>query len=111
MTIGDTIWLFDGNHRVYTTGRHAPDYRSHWRPLPIIGETTRSWIVEPWGRAVKVPKTGEHRGWAFSQAEVDDACYLDAHRWRIIEKVKAYTLTAAQLRQIAAVVGYQEEQA
>ena len=48
--IGDTVWYFDPNHRVYNrdaNGRRigGPIWREHWRPVEVTGETRLSWIV------------------------------------------------------------------
>ena len=48
--IGDTVWYFDPNHRVYKKdangkGTGGPIWRDHWRPAKGTGETRLSWIV------------------------------------------------------------------
>lgn len=109
--IGSTVWHFDQNRRVYTD---APKdriwgdliYREHWHPVEITGENRRSWITS-YGKA---PKNGSHRGWAFSQAEVDDDCWRDEHRSWIgdLRDTVRRCRDRGILRQIAALVGYGE---
>jgi hypothetical protein len=46
MKIGDTVWVFDPNRRVYEPGSHGPPiYREHFVAQKIIGETRISWLV------------------------------------------------------------------
>jgi len=48
LKVGDTVWVFDINRRVYDgNGLGAKIiYREHFRPVHIIGETSRSWILD-----------------------------------------------------------------
>jgi hypothetical protein len=90
VTVGDTIWEFDSNRRVYPKDKSigsGPIWREHWVALPITGETSRSWIVGH-GWPKKVPKKGPHRGYAFSQAEIDDLEYVHDKCWRIAKQVE-----------------------
>ena len=88
LKVGDTIWRFDANHRVYKKegGRsQGPNYRDHWRPMVIASETSRSWITK-WGE--KCPKKGQRWGWALTEGEVDDDVYVHDNRWRIIRRIE-----------------------
>src|SRR5947209_4689039 len=104
LKVGDMIWEFDHNRRRYPKDggvTRSPIYREHWRPVEIIGETSRSWIV---GKR-KVPKTGEHRGFAFSEQEVDDDCWLHEHRPSISSAL--YRVEDVNvLRQVAEIIGW-----
>ena len=99
--IGSTIWRFDENHRIYKDKHSGPDYRSYWLECKITGETSRSWVVGPYG---KCPKKGEHFGWAFSAEEVDDDVWAKDERRHIISCVERCGV--ATLRAVAALVGY-----
>lgn len=51
-TIGDSVWVFDENRRVYTKPAKGkvyssgpPIWREHWRQMWIIGENRRSWLL------------------------------------------------------------------
>ncbi len=106
--IGSTIWIFDENHRVYhkdTAGRSegGPIYREHWRPVVITGETSRSWIIgSRWD--LKIPKHGPHPAACFTEAEMNDYCWANDYRSKVVRCVER--CDAAKLRQIAAIVGY-----
>lgn len=108
--IGSVIWRFDVNHRVYlkdpNTGRSTggPIYREHWQRYTITGETPRSWITSCHS---KVPKKGKHDGWAFSESEVDDYCWVEEYRHSLIREVSSCR-NPAILRKIAALIGYRE---
>jgi len=49
MQIGDKVWIFDGNRRIYEDDKgnktQNPWYRGHFVEKYIIGETKQSWIV------------------------------------------------------------------
>lgn len=105
LKIGDTIWLFDRERRVYaqdSSGRSfgAPIWREHWGPYVITGETRVSWVVRG---DTKIPKRGG-RYIAFSEEEVDQRCWVDENAYRLgltVGMLKDYAL----LRQIAELVG------
>lgn len=76
---------------------------------PITGETSRSWLI---GDRWKIPKNGERRGWALTQAEVDDYCWVDEHRYtliRFLDKACRDVRNIAKLREIAKQVGYKAD--
>lgn len=109
LKVGDTIWKFDQNRRVYpkaAPGRIWPDggpiWREHWRQVEITGETRVSWLTG-WG---KCPKKGRDVGvWAFTQLEIDEQTYVHDHAYRIADAVKRCQDPNA-LRTIADIVGY-----
>lgn len=112
MKVGDKIWRFDHNRRVYpkTNDQYRsvpPIYAEHWVPVEIVGETSRSWIVD-WFKA-KVPKKGPHHGYAFTQKEVDDDVWVHSHCWRLREVVSVCK-DADVLRKVAELVGYKPEE-
>ena len=108
MKIGDTIWRFNNNRRVYKEGRSTPIYREHWIPSEITGETTRSWIIGMGYGEYKIPKKGAHHGFAFTQQEVDDDCYVKENLYRISRTLE-YVRDANILRQVASLIGYMEQ--
>ena len=110
MKVGDHVWIFDINRRVYPPPppsrvySGAPIYREHWCKVEIVGETKRSWIVGPYRR--KVPKNGPPpRGVAFDEREVDDDVMLHEHRYCIAERVRD-CWDADALRRVAEILGY-----
>lgn len=114
MKVGDIIWKFDGNFLVYPkdeqgkTLRCAPIYREYWRKAEIIGETSRSWIIGYAWDKTKVPKKGEHSGFAFTQFEVDENCYVNENRHKIVREIVRIN-DAATLRLIADAIGYKAD--
>lgn len=110
MKIGDTIWIFDGNHRVYRKGPDGrstggPIWREHWRPYAITSETSRSWVVgEHWCQE-KVPKKNASKyKFAFSLEEIEERAWVIENVYTIAEKVRR-TTDADKLRAVAKIVG------
>lgn len=106
--VGSKIWHFDPNRRVYPPAPKGklwasggPIYREHWHEVEITGETSRSWLTA-YG---KVPKSGEHRGFAFTIKEVEDDCWLQAHRYQISRAVEQCT-SPELLREIAFLLNF-----
>ena len=89
MKVGDKIWHFDMNRRVYRetpTGMYAggPIYRHYWHEVEIKSETSRSWVTN-YGKA---PKKGDHQGWAFTDAEMEDNVFVNDNAHRTAEAVR-----------------------
>lgn len=108
--IGDTVYTFDVNRRVYERDEKGksyggPIYREHWRPWLIVGEEKRSWLVTygEGGRPQKMAKPQFK-----TEAEVADACWMNDHRYRLSETLQRCG-DVALLRQIAALIGYKPE--
>ena len=84
----------------------------------IIGETRVSWLVESgsaWSPPIKVAKKNSNKEkfyprWFFSESDQTDRLYVIENASAIISKLY-YTypikITAEQLRQIAAIIGYE----
>ena len=88
--IGNFIWIFDINYRVYKkeeSGRSfgAPIWKDHWRKYVIVGETSRSWIIDRWD--TKIPKKGGH-GIAFSEEEINKLAFVEENKYRIAKMVE-----------------------
>jgi len=104
--IGDTVWIFDENHRVYRKDENGrsfggPIYREHWVPTKITGETTRSWLI---GYGEKIPKKGWNpRAVAFSLQEVEEQAYVMDNRHRLGDRVRDLR-DAPTMRAIAAIL-------
>jgi hypothetical protein len=104
------VWVFDENRRVYPVTAPgeisgSPIYREHWAKHLIIGETTRSWLIDPWER-VKIPKRdADPRRFLFSEKDVDDNVWVNDHRYRIQQLIP--TLSPEKLRQVAELIGYE----
>lgn len=121
MKVGDTIWRFDHNIRVYPERRpgetytHArPIYRRQWRPEVITGETSRSWIIHG-GRwdETKVPKKPnpiQKRQWCFSEAELEGRVWWENNHCSLADAVRDCR-NPEVLRKIASIpeLGYTEK--
>ncbi|MBX9604649.1 MAG: hypothetical protein K2Y51_00390 [Gammaproteobacteria bacterium] len=119
LKIGDTVYFFDVNYRVYPPKKPGdmfysgpPIYRKHWREREIVGETSRSWVVGP--LTTKIPKKGPPpRGWLYSPEDVERNVWINDHRRNIVRAVEKIDARAPGgyelLRQMAELVGYKEE--
>jgi hypothetical protein len=110
--IGDTVYLFDENRRVYArngAGRSSggPIYREHFLPYLIVGEEKRSWILDKEGRvgggAPWPGKTSKTK--VMTEEEVEAACWRNDHRMAVSDAVRRCEDTEV-LKQVAALVGY-----
>lgn len=100
------VFVFDLNNRVYekdVNGRTfgGPIYREHWCKYEVIGEEKRSWLVNEYPGKITKAK-------AKFIADVDEDCWLNDNRYKIIEDIKRCT-DSATLRAIAKLVGYEEK--
>lgn len=113
LKVGDTIWVFDQNRRVYEDRHSSPIWIKHWRPCKITGETARSFIVDGdrgW-RAWKLAKKGGIKLPAHCSAVAFDHAgiswyHLREHRWKLAETVRRVD-DIETLCQIAAIVGFE----
>lgn len=118
LKVGDTLFQFDENHRVYRhdeKGRPlgGPVYSEHFVPFTIRGETKFSWLTGYRGD-IKVNKktlrSSADRGYLphqwYTVEERDGMLWLAEHRHKIIRRLEGATLD--QLKQVAAIVGYQD---
>ena len=101
------VWIFDSNYRIYGSDRSAPIWREHWRQKQIVGETSKSWVVEGYPKKLKIPKNPEKplRNIAWSEKELDQLCWVNEHRYQIVRNVER--LPAAELIKVAELIGYQ----
>lgn len=115
-TIGDSVWVFDENRRVYTKPANGkiyssgpPIWREHWRQMWIIGETNRSWILgwvknsmlQSKSKNMAVDKKGLTAGTARCMIggkgravlryaiDVERAAWVYDHRHTVAERVRA----------------------
>jgi len=119
--IGDPIWFFDANRRtrpaVDAAGNRigGPIWREQWVERQIIGETRVSWLVGlPGCRSdavrARLPKKAFvdgacPSGWATAQEQIERLEWVEVHRMRICDAVRACGDYEA-LRRAAAAVGY-----
>jgi hypothetical protein len=102
LKVGDVLWRFDQNCRVYPTdaaGKTIPGgpiYSRHFRPVVIIGETRGTWLVGDHGRWKVNKKTlrtaKDADGWhvqMFTKEQMDDMVYVNDHALPLSEKVRS----------------------
>lgn len=111
------IWYKDTNHRVYPqdeNGKHygSPIEREYWRPLEVVSETTRSWVLS---NGIKVPKKTRFpsANLASNEQQVDGIVWQEQHSYKIAEAVAGLNRgidryqNLGVLREIAKLVGYE----
>lgn len=117
--VGSTLYNFDINKREYkrdARGRSygGPIWREHWRPVEVVGETSRSWLVGYVHSPTKVPKKDFENGacpsgWARSMEQIERLEWVDVHRHRIAEKVRSVSDDEV-LHAVARLIGYDENE-
>jgi hypothetical protein len=121
IAVGSPAWILDPQRRSYErpdgTRSGGPLRSAMWCDAVIVAENRRSWIVvlahlaprweglPPW-RVHRVPKSAEgvHDGATVHRQAVEDDVFVHDHRARIVDAVQR--AGAAQLRDVAAAVGY-----
>ena len=105
--IGETVYRFDRNRRVYLPGDAGPSYEGHFEPLKIWGETPAFWLCgfefNPWKVNKRQILTGV-AGAFYTASAMEDKIWLNDHAWKIADAVKH--ADANQLKKIAAIIGY-----
>ena len=100
MKIGDTVYVYEGNRRYYAEPleKQRSGYkgsrvieRGHWRPVQVLDETSRSWIVGLGGYdqrkiSKKDLREGRVRGFAVTIEDVDRRVFLSPPTPHLIEK-------------------------
>jgi hypothetical protein len=122
LKVGDTVWLFDGNHRVYEnddgTKSSGAIYSKHFMPRVIEGETKQSWILQ-YGQKVPKKANGEpeadtrkvttrpgfHSVVYLTQKAKDDNIWIHMNRHVISHAVIGLT-DIDMLKKVAAIIGY-----
>lgn len=84
MKVGDKVWLFSSNRRVYIKdGKHqgSPVYSEHFFDRTITGETSRSWIVDDRKYSKKNPNG------LYTDQQKEDAIWREENIRKIINLV------------------------
>lgn len=100
--IGDKVWRFDGNRRVYVEGNSTPIYSEHFYQDTIVGETPKSWLIH-YGRVKINKKTLEG---IYTDEQRAAMIWDKQHRYKIVREVQ--TCSPELLKQIAELIGYKE---
>ena len=83
MKIGDRVWLFDGNRRVYDKKFGSlPIYAEHFYQATISGETSKSWIIH-YDKFSKKTLQG-----IYSDEQKADMIWENNNRYKIIEQIR-----------------------
>lgn len=115
MKIGDIVYIFDFNHRVYPKDNknfcYGPIYREHFVERQILGETSRSWLVGFRGGDVTSRCTGKYAKkdcmGLYTLKQVQEACYKHENAYKIAKLVEKVDYTT--LKAIASIIGYKED--
>jgi hypothetical protein len=108
--VGQRVWEFDENHRVYVEGQSGPVFSEYFRPYKVVGIEGRSYRIgagsdpERWSSLVGFAKA--ERTYC-SDEEKAEAIWEDSHRYRIIDQVRRVDVKA--LRKIAELIGYKAD--
>lgn len=102
------IWIYDENLRYYAINEKGaqygpPIYRKSWRKVTVVGETSRSWITDHYGR--KVSKNNQDPDVVFSEEELEKRIYVNDHAYPIADKVRK-CVDADLLKKVAELLGY-----
>jgi hypothetical protein len=113
VSVGSNVWLFDENRRKYRERKPGelyagggPIWREHWAPRQIVGETSRSWILNG-PRCEKIPKKGVNLSVvAFSEADIDRRAWVNDNKY-LIERAVGRINDFELLQRVAAMVGFE----
>jgi len=104
------VWVWDENSRVYDRETKRIIWRKHYRQTRITGETSRSYVLFGGKKLNKKALDGGEL-WpkvCRSEEEIDRAEWADVHRYRIARRLQHENFSYETLRQIAALVGYED---
>jgi len=115
LKVGDTLYNFDGNRRVYKPpgpgekySSGGPIYEKHFLPCKIVGETKQSWIMDLYDAKVNKKTLDSSTKFAdrgyFTKSGMEADIWFHEHRYKIVREVERAGLE--QLREIARVIGY-----
>lgn len=113
IAIGTRLWLFSENRRVYAKNAKdeyagGPIYSEHFQECFVTGETKGCWIVGNHKVNKRTFRTaaGAYGGSQFyTDAGKADNVWANDHRYKIGQRI--ISCPVAQLRQIAAIIGYE----
>ena len=106
--IGDRVWLFDRDHREYTTGNGClsgePIYEKQFLQYMVVGIEKRSYMLEytTGGRRTVSFMVGEKAPW-YSDSERDDKIWDRQYRPAIYDAIVNFA-TVSMLRKIKGIL-------
>ena len=106
LSVGDAVWVFCENHRVYVDRdgvKHSGSiWREHWVRQRVVSLTTRSYVLSS---GVKLQKGAQWMGVVTSERELDEACWVHEHAQAIALEM-ARRGSYEQLARVAREVSY-----
>ena len=98
LKVGDKVWIFDSNRRVYQDDKGNKLkrcwYKGYFVEREIEGETKQSWIINYQGEIKVNKKTlrykaeyGKDGKLHTSEEEIDRECWINDNHYEIKEKV------------------------
>ncbi len=104
MKIGDKVWLFDTNRRIYPKDNRgmgaavmgAPIFSEHFYQVTIDGETSRSWLIGREKFSKKDPLG------IYTDEQKEDKIWDHVNRYKIIDKIK--NCSVSKLKQINSII-------
>lgn len=109
MQVGDTVWVFSQNHRVYHRDSNGkcfggPIYREHFVQRTIVGETTKSWLLVDGTKISKKTLEG-----IYTDQQKEDSTWDHDTRFEIVDKIRyGDSVSVQQLREIAKIIGLED---
>lgn len=114
-TVGQRIWQFDINRRVYERdaegfAKGGPIYEAHFLPMKVLRIESNRYIVATWPeggyerRVSFLAVTAERGNWV-DDAEKERRIWEHVHRHSIIRMVERADVDT--LRKVAAAIGYE----
>lgn len=104
LKIGQTIYYFDGNHRIYAKNKSRPIYKKYFIPMKIVGENKKEYIFD-YGVINKRSGMLNLRGIKteiFTEKEKQDNIYINDNAYRISEEIRC--LNADKLKEIEKII-------
>ena len=106
MQVGDKVWIFDGNRRIYTDPEgnklSSPWYRGYFVERYILGETKQSWLLSAWeyepdkkytpeelNRRCTKYKKKDCKGIFTSEEQITQYCWVNDNGYKIGSKVQS----------------------
>jgi hypothetical protein len=113
MKVGDMVYTFDSNHRVYVKnekgyGVGGPIYSEHFQPVEIIGENEKEFLTSRGTINKRSKKLKFGNGWyseIYTEEERAAAIWKNEHVYKLTRAVERCD-DITKLKQIAEIVGY-----
>lgn len=110
LKVGQTVYYFDQNRRVYREDKSGPIYKEYFRPLEIKDENDKEFILD-WGTINKrsgLLRFNRDRGTVrfFTEEEKEDMTYIEDNGYKLADKVR-HIKDAGKLKMIAKILDFE----